>query len=84
MMEALSIQFDDAAFDEIVRNSLPEGGDIAFTVKDRGTVSGKPCVVISWTAQLPDGTHARVQAVTTADLIISAAAALRGRTEQGR
>lgn len=63
---ALSAEkFDAAVHGDGVVPVLPESGDMAFYIKPRATEGGKPGVVVTFTVQLPDGSQARAQAVTT-------------------
>ena len=54
-------------------------GDLKIITKNDATVGGKPAVMLTFTVQLPDGTMQRVQTVTTAQMFVSAAAAVKGR-----
>lgn len=88
-MEALSIRIDAEEFDKAIRTQpgglpvLPDGGDAVVIVKPNGTVGGKAVVCLTFTVQLPDGTFARAQTVTTAALLESAGLALKGCREGG-
>ena len=64
-------------FDEALKNTLPEAGDLSVIVKHNGTVNGNSLVMMKFSVQLPDGKIATAQAVTTAKLFDSAAAAVR-------
>lgn len=77
-MEALHVEFDNARYDSIVHAGPPEAGDMELVVKDGATAGGWPGVVVTFTVQLPNGQHQRVQAVTTARLFLGAATLLRG------
>ena len=80
MLEHVKVNLADTElFDELVHNSLPEGGDLQIVTKDAATVGGKPCVCISFTVQLPDGSLGRAQCVTTLRNMMNALAVLRGR-----
>lgn len=82
-MEAVTILLDKPAeFDQAVREGLKEGSDLQFITKDEATASGKPAVVITFTVQLPDGTLARAQCVSTAASIQMVGRALYGRYGQ--
>jgi hypothetical protein len=81
-MEHVQISLDDgtgAKFDEALRDTLPDGGDLRVVTKDNGTVGGRPIVMLTFTAQLPDGSVRRVQTVTTVRQFQAVAAAIRGR-----
>lgn len=65
-MEQLHVQLNSVKrFDEVIGNSLPEGGDLEIITKDAGMKSGNGCVMFTFSVQLPDGTLARAQSVTT-------------------
>ena len=53
------------AFDEYVHSGLPEGGDLAFCVKERATSGKRPAICLTWSVQLPNDQLARVQTVTS-------------------
>jgi len=78
-MESVSVKFSDEEFDEVVHNSLQDCGDLVAVVKDHATANGRPCVALTFTVALPDGTLQRVQTVTTAACFLAIAAAVRGR-----
>lgn len=80
--EGACVVFDGARFDAVVSGSAPEGADLEFIFKDEATVGKKPAVVITFTAFI-GGKVQRVQAVTTAAVIRSVAAAIRGRYGEG-
>jgi len=83
-MEHITLKMgNDAEFDRIVREGLPEGQDLTIVTKDIGTAAGKPVVVLTFTVQQKDGTEARAQVVTTYNALEMAAAALRGRYGPG-
>ncbi|MBA3481711.1 MAG: hypothetical protein H0T51_07840 [Pirellulales bacterium] len=87
-MERIVVELDAAKYDAAIRGTpdkpaLPEYGDLAFYVKPGATAEGKAAVVVTFTVQLPDGSSARAQAVTTAALIESALGAFRGWREGG-
>ena len=80
-MEPIKVLVGDEACDKVVHGApeeeiplLPQFGDtMVIAAKPNATAKGRPGVVVSFTTQLPDGTVARVQAVTTAALFLSAA-----------
>jgi len=79
-MEHVEIKLgQDDFFDQIVRDGLPEGGDLVMITKDVATDEGRPAVCLSFTVQLPDGKHAKAQVVTTVRMFQAMAAALVGR-----
>ena len=81
-MEHVVIKLDDGTgheFDEALKGTLPDAGDLKVITKNDATVGGKPAVMLTFTVQLPDGTMQRVQTVTTAKMFVSAAAAVKGR-----
>lgn len=81
-MEHVTLLLDDAAFDRFVHEGLPEGQDLTVAVKAKATAQGKPAVVVSWTVRLPDGTVARVQAVTTAAAFLALALGVKGYVQR--
>jgi len=88
-METLSIRIDADAFDKAIRTQpdgipvLPDGADLRCFVKPNATVGGKAGVVLTFTVQLPDGTFARAQTVTTAANLELAGSVLKGWREGG-
>ncbi len=88
-MEVLRLSIEPEMFDKAVHGgldqlpTLPDGGDLALYVKPKATQSGKAGVVLTFTVQMPDGSMARVQTVTTAALLEQAGAACRGWREGG-
>lgn len=65
-MEQLNVQLNGVErFDEVIGSSLPEGGDLEIITKDAGMKSGNGCVMFTFTVELPDGSRARAQSVTT-------------------
>lgn len=65
-MNVLNVQLNGIErFDEVIGNSLPEGGDLEIITKDVGTKSGRACVMFTFTVELPDGSLARAQTVTS-------------------
>jgi hypothetical protein len=61
---------DGSEFDEAIKGTLPECGDLKFVVKNNGTKKGKPVVLIGFTSVLLDGNDQvqqefRVQSVVT-------------------
>lgn len=81
-MEHVKIDLCADAFDRIVHRGLPEGGDLEVAVKAGATVNGKAAVAIGFSVQLPDGSKAYAQVVTTAANFLGAAAAVRGYVER--
>lgn len=78
-MQVAQVVFEDARFDSVVKGGLPEGGDLEFVLSEKRTVDGAPAVAITFTVELPDGTLARAQTVTTARLIATIGAMVRAR-----
>ncbi len=72
-MENLKININNqqGEFDEILKNSLPDGGDISIITKDNATVGGDPAIMVTFHVQLPDGTFAKAQTVTTMKLFLT-------------
>ena len=65
-MNVLNVQLNGIErFDEVISNSLPEGGDLEIITKDAGMKTGNGCVMFTFTVQLPDGSRTRAQSVTT-------------------
>jgi hypothetical protein len=65
-MEQLKVKLNDVGrFDDVIKNSLPDGGDMEIITKDAGMESGRGIVMITFTVALRDGTLARAQSVTT-------------------
>ncbi len=58
---------------------LQDAGDLMAISKDNATVGGRPAVLLTFTVQLPDGTLARAQTVTTLGNFMTVAAGFRGR-----
>jgi hypothetical protein len=87
-VEHLTCKLDPEAFDAAVHGRpgevvLPEGGDLAFVFKPNATEGGNPGLVVTFTVQLPDGTTARAQAVTTLANFELAAGIVRGWRARG-
>jgi hypothetical protein len=81
-VNVLRIEFDDERFDAAVHDGLPEGGDLEAIVKDGATIDGAPAVCFTFTVELPDGTLARAQSVTTARLVCALGAAIKGHLDR--
>ena len=75
-METLDIvldqEHDGKDYDAVLKDTLPECGDMKVIVKHGAMKSGASAVMVTFTVQLPDGSKKRVQAVTTASLFIQA------------
>lgn len=86
-MEHVTCRLDDEMFDKAVHGgldgnpTLKECGDLAFYFKRKATTGGKPMAVITFTVQLPDGTFARAQAVTTLALLEAVHSCIKGWRE---
>lgn len=64
-MEKLEIKINKAErYDEVIKDSLPECGDMEIVTKDAAMVSGRAGVMVTFRVELPDGTLKRVQSVT--------------------
>lgn len=89
-MEYITCNLSAELFDKAVHGGLddnpvlPEGRDLAIYVKPKATEGGKAGVVITFTVQLPDGTLARAQAVTTATILEDVSAVIRGWRQRGQ
>lgn len=85
-MEKLDILLDPNSdgkdFDEALKGTLPECGDIKIIVKHGAMQSGKSAVLVTFTVRLPDGTLQRVQAVTSAELFMQAGFAVKGSVDR--
>lgn len=84
-MERLSIKFDradlfDQYLEETRKQQRPECGDLEIITKVGALKGGKSGAMITFTV-LIDGKRKRVQAVTTMNLLASAAAVLMGRVK---
>lgn len=79
-MEHISLNLDDPGkFDQIIKNSLPDHGDLSVITKDSATMEGNPAVMLSFTVTLPDGKIATAQTVTTMKLFLSSLSALTAK-----
>ena len=79
-MEKISILLNKAEeFDRRLKNSLPEGGDLEVITKDNATAAGAPAVMITFSVQIPDGTRANAQSVTTLKAFLGAVGVLRAK-----
>lgn len=67
------------AYDEAVHGGLRDCGDLTVITKDIATVAGRPCVCLTFTAELPSGELAKVQTVVTGRNFARICAAFRGR-----
>lgn len=82
-MEQLTVSLDDGAkFDRCLEEGLPEDGNVELIIKEAGTESGQPIVMLTWTVMLPSGAFRRVQAVTTTRLLAMAGMAVAGHHER--
>lgn len=82
-MEKIKIRISAEDFDAMLRGteacpSLKDSGDIQIIVKPGATVGGRAGAMITFTVQMPDGTIARAQTVTTVRLLKTTLAALHG------
>ena len=75
--------FDRAVHGGIDHPVLPENGDLAVYIKPHATVGDRPMVAITFTVQLPDGSLARAQAVTTLALFDLVFACIEGWRQGG-
>lgn len=65
-MEILDLKLNGIdRFDEVLKDSLPDNGDLEVITKDAGMVSGRGIVMFTFTVALPDGTVRRAQTVTS-------------------
>lgn len=89
MAELVNVELSPEKFDKALRGGLddlpvlPDRGDLSVYFKPNATVSGKGAAVLTFTVQLPDGTFARVQTVTTAALVDMIGSAARGYISGG-
>lgn len=82
-VEHLNLVLDGGeTFDRLLREGLPEGGDLTVAAKPYATQQHSTAVLLSWTVKLPDGSLARVQAVTTAACFMAAARGLSGYVQR--
>ena len=63
-MEAIRLTVDPEAYDRVLRDCPPEGGDLELVVKRGATESGKAAVLVHFTVKVR-GKLLGVQAVTT-------------------
>jgi len=64
-MEKLEIKLNNIGrFDEVIQNSLPDGGDLEIITKDAGMQSGRGIVMFTFTVDV-GGKACRAQTVTT-------------------
>lgn len=79
-MEKFGIQLNDAqSFDAVLKGSLPDGGDVTLITKDNATTGGNPAVMLTFSVQLPDGSMAIAQTVTTLRNFLAAAQVLKSK-----
>lgn len=75
-MEHLQVKLNDIErVDEVIKNSLPDGGDLEIITKDDGMVSGRGIVMFTFSVDI-GGEIRRVQTVTTMRLFRSIANAI--------
>lgn len=75
-MEKLEVKLNNIArFDEVIQNSLPDGGDLEIITKDAGMQSGRGIVMFTFSVDV-GGTLHRVQTVTTMRMFRSIANAI--------
>lgn len=78
-METLKLKFNKVdRFDEVLKNSLRDCGDLEVITKDAGTITGRGIVMFTFTVELPDGTLRRAQTVTSMRNFRAIAAAVAG------
>ena len=81
-MEAIKLTLDDPSrFDAILEECPAEGGDLEVVTKPGATTSGRPAALLTFTVDL-GGELRRVQATTTVQNLLMAAAALQGYLER--
>ena len=83
MAESLTIKLDEdlgKSFDEAVHapGGLCDHGDLKIIIKNKGTNLGNPIACLTFTVDLPDGTKARAQTVTTVRNLVNAGVLLEG------
>lgn len=71
MPESIEVSIDADRFDEVVHESLSEGGDLEIVVKPGATRAGRPAVAVTFTVGVRGKTR-RAQAVTTLRALKSA------------
>jgi hypothetical protein len=69
-------------YDQALKGTLQDHGDLSIITKDKGTAGGRPIVMLTFSVQTPDGTRQRVQTVTTLRNFLGAASILYGRYGQ--
>lgn len=88
-MEHIVIENSPEKFDKAIHGGLDdmpvlkEGCDMALIVKPGGTVQGSAAIVVTFTVQMPDGSLARAQSVTTVSNMILALHVLVGWRDGG-
>ena len=80
-MEKLDLVNDPDRFDELVHHSAMQASNIEIAYKPGGTQSGNGVAVVSFRA-IVNGQEVRVQATTTARLLIGVGKAVEGWEEQ--
>ena len=63
-MEAIRVTIDDGTgrdYDQALRGTLPEGGDLHLITKEKGTVEGGTIVLLTFTVEMATGRMQRVQ-----------------------
>lgn len=87
-MESIALSIDPTAFDRCLRAtnppSLKDAGDLAIYIKPKATTSLAPAAMLTFTVQLPDGTMARAQTVTTVECLKSALMMIQAFEAAGR
>lgn len=64
-MEQVQVKLNNIErFDEIIKDSLPDGGDLEIITRDAGTESGRGIVMFTFSVEI-DGKLRRAQTVTT-------------------
>lgn len=78
----MKLMFDDAEFDRVVHNSLPDMGEqhLAFVIKENATEAGNPAMCITFVSMTDSGPK-RVQCVITVKNFLQAFGGLWGRYE---
>lgn len=82
---AITILLDDhEVYDRVIKNSIPDEGDLTLVTKDHGMQSGRAIAMLTFHVHTPDGERKVAQTVVSVRILMTMLAALKGRyTDDG-
>lgn len=82
MTEKVKLTLDDGSgkdFDEALRDTLKDGGDLHIITKHTGTKEGRPIAILTFTVEVAPGVKKKAQTVTTVRNLLGAADLIQSR-----